>query len=187
MTEDKLLDAEKRELDIIIGRGVSFEVEQKYYKRKPGFFGIFQKRINVTETVKYTIKEPTLAVLDHISSQQVELSIEEKNIDSYGTNEAKRLAAKHSKRMARIIAIAVLGEDYFMQVQKGNSFKYVTDDKALERLENIFLMNVKPSKLLQLTLLISTMENLGDFTNSIRLMSASRTMMPIRIEEKQKD
>jgi hypothetical protein len=186
MTET-LFDAEKRELDIIIGRGVSFEVEQTYFKRRPGLFGIFQKRIKVSETVKYTIKEPTLAVLDHISAQQVELGIDEKNVESYGTNEAKKLAAKHSKRMARILAIAVLGEDYFMQVQKGNSFKYVTDDKALERLENIFLMNVKPSKLIQLSLLISTMENLGDFMNSIRLMSASRTMMPIRIEEKQKD
>lgn len=187
MTEKKFneFEAENREHDIIIGRGVSFEVEQTCFKRQPGIFGIFKKRIRVTETKKYTIKEPTLAILDLISAEQIKIVVDEEKIASeIGMNEAKKLAAIHSKRMAKIIALTVLGEDYFKPIQNGSGYKYVTDDKSLEKLTMIFMSNIKPSRLVQLTLLITTIENLGDFTNSIRLMSANRTMMPIRIEAK---
>lgn len=187
MTEEKLLNTERQEIDVIIGRGVSFDVEQTFYRKPAGIKGLFKKAVKVTEVVKYTIKEPTLAVLDQISAEQIDLVIDEKFISESGINEANKLTAKHTKRMARIVALAVLGEDYFKPVQRGPSFSYEKDESKLKELTDKLFLSVKPSKLFQLTLLINTMENLSDFTNSIRLMSANRTMMPVRIGEKQKD
>ena len=84
---------------------------------------------------------------------------------------------------AKIIALAVLGQDYMKAIQSGNQVKYIPDNKRLGELTRLFAENVKPSKLMQLTLLVNTMSNLGDFMNSIRLISTERTTMPIRIEE----
>jgi deoxyribose-phosphate aldolase len=186
MIEDKLFETEKRELDVIIGRGVSFEVEQTTYRRKKGIFGRLKKREKFTEKVKYIINEPTLSTLDLISAEQIELRIDESMIASdTGINEAKKISAEQCKRMAKILAICVLGEDYVLPIQKGSAIKYVRDEKRLQELTEIFMAFVKPSKLVQLTLLVNTISNLGDFINSIRLMSASRTTMPVRIEGKQ--
>lgn len=187
MTEEKQLNTERQEIDVIIGRGVTFDVEHTYYKKHTGLKGLFKRPEKITETVKYTIKEPTLAVLDQISAEQIDLVIDERFISESGINEANKLAAKHTKRMARIVALAVLGEDYFKPVQRGSSFSYEKEEQKLKELTDKLFLSVKPSKLFQLTLLINTMENLSDFMNSIRLMSANRTMMPVRIGEKQKD
>jgi hypothetical protein len=174
---------EKRELDLLLQKGVEFEVEQTYYKR----LGYFRAPVKVTKKVKYKIQEPTLAVLDRMAAEQIDLVIDEGiMISEAGINEAKKLAAKHARRLARIVAIAVMGEEYTRPVAHGSGYKYVCDEKGLNRLTDTFLNCIKPSKLLQLTILINTISNLGDFTNSIRLMSAARTTMPSRIEEDKK-
>ena len=63
------------------------------------------------------------------------------------------------------------------------SGKFVVYVKRLNELTSLFTRRIKPSRLYQIYILIQTMCNLGDFLNSIRLMSADRTTMPIRIEE----
>ena len=60
--------------------------------------------------------------------------------------------------------------------------RYTEDKKKLAELTELFLRAIKPSQLYRLTLMIDVMCNLGDFMNSIRLMSSDRTAMPIRIE-----
>lgn len=175
MTDDQLYTAEKNELNLLINKGVQFEIERKEKKKLPGFFGYFKKRIEVKVVDKFTVNEPTLSVLDRIAAEQIELKIDENVMSSEsGIQEAKIMTKEHGMRLARIVAISVLGLEF-------------RDKKKLTDLTNLFYENIKPSKLMQLTVLINTMSNYGDFTNSIRLMSAARTTMPVRIEENKKD
>ena len=174
--------AERDELNILIRKGIEFDFESVTYKRR----GLFRRRVSVKKSYRFKIEEPTLSTLDRLSAEQIDLVIDEKVMSSeFAINEAKNLTSKHCKRLSRIIAIAVLGQDYIRAVDKGSHLAYCHDDKSLDRLTDLFFHNIKPSKLMQLVILINTMSNLGDFCNSIRLMSASRTTMPIRIEDKE--
>lgn len=184
MTDEQKIEAEKQELNLLVNRGVSFDVERTIYRRPKGLFGIFKKRIPTKEKLKFQIQEPTLSTLDRISSEAVEMIIDETIVSSdAGLSEARKLTNQHALRCAKIIALAVLGQDYMKTIQSGNQVKYIPDNKRLEELTRLFAENVKPSKLMQLTLLVNTMSNLGDFMNSIRLMSGARTTMPNRIED----
>lgn len=180
------IEAEKKELNLLINRGASFEVERTVYLKPTGLFRLFKKLIKSTEKIKFVIKEPTLTTLDLIASEQIDLNIDERVMSSeQGISEAKRLAKDHAKRMAKIVALAVLGQDYVIAISEGKKTRYEFDDERLDELTGLFFNNLKPSKLMQLTLLVNTMSNLGDFINSIRLMSGARTTMPIRIEEEE--
>ncbi len=184
MTEEHKLNTERTELNTLIDKGVNFDVERTIHVRQNGLLGYFKKRYAKTETLKFTIKEPTLSILDLMSAEQIEMAIDEAVMSSEkGIQEAKKMAGQHGQKLAKIIAIAVLGQDYIKTKKNGSRFSYKYDTKRLEELTELFFINIKPSKLLQLAILVNTMSNLGDFTNSIRLMSAARTTMPIRIEE----
>jgi len=188
MTEEHNISTEKNELNILIDKGVNFDIERTIHVRQNGFLGYFKKRYEKTETLKFTIKEPTLSILDLLSAEQIELKIDEAIMSSdLGIQEAKKMSTNYGETLARIIAIAVLGKDYIKTKKNGSNFSYKYDDKKLNELSELFFIHIKPSKLLQLAILVNTMSNLGDFTNSIRLMSASRTTMPIRIEETKQD
>ncbi len=182
MTDQEKILAEKNELNILTGQGITFDLERVIYKRK----GVFRKAFKVKDKLTFKIEEPTLSTLDRLSALQIDLDIDEKVLT--GDNaivEAKKLTKKHSSKLARIVAIAVLGQDYIKAYQKGGCVKYEFDDEKLNELTALFFHNIRPSKLLQLVVLINTISNLGDFCNSIRLLSAERTTMPNRIEEKQ--
>ena len=184
MDIEKNIEAERQELNLLISKGVTFDLQRTIYVRRKGIFGILKKRVKQAENTKYTIKEPTLSVLDRISAEQIDLTIDENIMSSEkGVQQAKKMVLEHGRRMARIIAIAVLGTDALQTILGSGGVKYVYDFKRLDQLTEILFMNLKPSKLYQLAFMVNTMSNLGDFTNSIRLMSASRTTMPIRIEE----
>lgn len=184
MTDEKKLETEKQELNLLVNRGVSFDLERTIYQRPKGLLGRFKKRVPVKEKLKFTIQEPTLSTLDRISAESVELIIDEKVMSSNdGLSEAKKLTKQHALRCAKIIALAVLGQDYMKAIQSGPHVKYIPDDARLEELTLLFAENVQPSKLMQLTLVVNTISNLGDFMNSIRLMSGARTTIPNRIED----
>lgn len=184
MTDDQKIQAEKSELNLLLDNGVSIEVERVIRKKKKGIKGLFGISENVKETLKFIINEPTLSTLDRISSEQIDLKIDESMLSNNENfmQEAKKMAHDYGTKLAKIIALAVLGQDYVTTIQKGSSVRYEFDNKKLSELTQIFYENVKPSKLFQYVILINTMSNLGAFTNSIRLMSAARTTMPIRIE-----
>jgi hypothetical protein len=177
------IETERKELDRLLGNGAVFEVERPVFVRRKGVFGWLRRRVKTIETLKFSIQEQTLSTLDRISAEQVELGIDESIMQSEaGISHARGLAGKHAKRLARIIALAVMGQDYVIPIQKGARLVYAYDDKRLDELTELFFHNVKPSRLFQYCLLVGTTSNLGDFTNSIRLMSASRTTIPILIE-----
>ena len=61
--------------------------------------------------------------------------------------EAKKTYQRTRFKMARLIAIAVLGEDYHIQeIKPSGKIIRRNDDKELTRLTNIFFHNIKPFK-----------------------------------------
>lgn len=185
MDEIKTLEQEKKELNILINKGVSFEVEDIGFEEKRMFFGLIKRRIPIMVKRKFRIEEPTLGTLDRLSAEWIEFDLDESMLKSDDDmKQTRTLAANHSIRCAKVIALAVLGSDYLIpKISRNGVVRYVEDTERLDELTALFARAVKPSRLYQLYLLINAMCNLGDFMNSIRLMSADRTTMPIRIEE----
>ena len=182
----KQLELEREELNRIVNNGVTFEVEDVEAKvKKTWLFGLFKKRELVKVTKTFKIEEPTLGTLDRLSREWVELAIDEESLKGKdGMKNARSLAANNALRCAKVIAIAVIGSEYKIPVTDKNGVVKMREDvKRLNELTSLFARTIKPSRLYQIYILIQTMCNLGDFLNSIRLMSADRTTMPIRIEE----
>lgn len=189
MPQDSKLEAlnrEQAELRKMIGEGVTFDIEVTHYRRKPGFFGFFRRREKITETKVYTIKEPTLSTLDRLSLLWLQMEIDETKLgdDDY-LSTAKKLASKEAAKLAEVVAVAVLGEDYYKATFDGTNYRRKEDKEALRNLTALFYHTVKPSDLLTLAIIVTNVSNLGDFVNSIRLMSATRTSDPeaTRIEQ----
>ena len=74
-------------------------------------------------------------------------------------------------------------EDRLIAKPGKGGIRWIEDTKKLDELTSLFARKIKPSILYKLYVLVNTMGNLGDFMNSIRLISTERTTMPIRIEE----
>ncbi|OUN69473.1 hypothetical protein [Barnesiella sp. An55] len=174
------LTREQSELRQMINSGVTFDVDVTYRKRKPGLLGFFRKRETVKEKKVFRIAEPTLSTLDRLSALWLEMTIDETKLnDADYLSAAKKLAAKEAKKLAEMVAVAVLGEDYYDVTDKGGYFMRKPNEKRLSRLASLFEHTVTPSQLLTLAILITNVSNLGDFINSIRLMSATRTSDPM--------
>ena len=155
---DKLeaLEREQSELRQMIGEGITFDVEVTYTRRKPGLLGFFRKREKITEKKVFRIQEPTLATLDRLSALWLQMSIDETKLSD---------------------------EDYYDVTDKGGYLVRKPNENRLARLTFLFLHTVTPSQLLTLAILITNVSNLGDFINSIRLMSATRTSDPTQLIE----
>lgn len=180
--EIKALEREREELNLLVQRGVKFDVTTKIRRRKKGLRGFFSRPETVNETHTFEIHEPTLSVLDRISALSLAIDIDEATIKAEGEaaiTEARQVTKENIMRMARVVAIAVLGEDYHViEVNRFGKVKKYNDDKELDRLTALFFHSVKPSVLVGLTAMITTMCNLGDFINSMRLLSGARTATP---------
>lgn len=183
-TEKTKLEQERDELDKLIGKGVTFEVEDVRFRVEKRFFGLLKKRIPETYKRKFSIQEPTLGTLDRLSREWVEFEFDNERLKSAeGMKAARTMAAKHAMRCAKVVALAVLGSDLLIaKPGKHGVVRYVEDTEALKELTNLFARTIKPSLLHRLVVLIGAMCNLGDFCNSIRLMQTERTTTPIRIE-----
>ncbi len=184
-TEKSKLEQERDELDKLIGKGVTFEVEDVRFRVEKRFFGLLKKRIPETYKRKFSIQEPTLGTLDRLSREWVEFEIDNERLKSAeGMKAARTMAAKHAMRCAKVVALAVLGSDFLIaKPGKHGVVRYVEDANALTDLTNLFARTIKPSLLHRLVVLIGAMCNLGDFCSSIRLMQTERTTTPIRIED----
>lgn len=184
MSEEKKLEQERKELNTLINKGVSFEVKDIEFETHKRFFGLIKKRTPKEVKRTFTIEEVTLATLDRLSAEWIEIAIDDNAMKSKdGMKIARGLAEEHAVRCARIIAIAVLGENRLIPCPCKGGTRWVEDVKALDELTALFARKIKPSRLYQLCVLVNTMCNLGDFLNSIRLMLPERTTMPNRIEE----
>jgi hypothetical protein len=185
MSDDKKkLEQERAELNTLINKGVSFEVKDVEFDVEKHFFGLVKKYKPREIKRSFKIEELTLATLDRISAETIEMTIDEAEMKSEDSmKRARGLACKHSIRCAKVIAIAVLGENRLIPVTGKNGVRWVEDVKRLDELTSLFARTIKPSMLYKLYVLVNAMCNLGDFLNSIRLIQQERTTMPIRIEE----
>lgn len=185
----KTLEQEKAELNALINKGFTFEVEDTAFEVKKRFFGLLKKRIPVKVKKQFKIGELTASTLDRMSAEWIEIAIDEAQLQGDDMmQQARTLAAKHAVRCCRVIAIAVLGSDYLIPKYAGNGVvRYDEDTRRLNELTGLFARTVTPSQLYRLCLLITAACNLSDFMNSIRLMSVGRTAMPVRIEENSED
>ena len=110
--EKTLLEQERRELNTIIGKGVSFEVKDVEFETKTRFFGLVKKHIPHEVTRKFTIQEPTLSTLDRLSAEWVEFAIDEQELQKPESMKAARtLAHFHARRAAKVVATAALGAE----------------------------------------------------------------------------
>lgn len=185
-TQLEALESENTELRKMINEGVTFDVNVTYRRRKPGFWGFFRRRERVTEKRSFTIEEPTLNTLDRLSALWLKMSIDETKLgnNDYLTT-AKHMVAQETRTLAEIVAVAVMGEDYYDVKQQGDRYKRTERKDELKRVTSFFFHTVKPSELFTLAVLITNVSNLGDFINSIRLMSATRTSDPTHLIEPQ--
>lgn len=158
----------QNELRKAANAGFEFEVVIKNKTKVKGFWGFFQKRILTEEKRLFTIKELTMGIFDRISIESAKMEDVKTDVDDFESY-MKVYARKHSKTMGRIIALAVLGSDYFYY--ENNKIK--TDDSSLNDLINCFNTFIKPHDMLNLLQLIDIASNLGDFMNSARLVTAA--------------
>ena len=175
----KTLEQERRELRLLINEGIAFTVPYMEKVRKGGWrywlLRLF-RRTSAFELVErqrsFIVKEPTAYTLDRLSAEYIELVIDETKVNAEPKQQARKLFIQHNRRMARIVAIAVLGNQW-------------EDKKQLGELTDFFARWLKNSLLWELVQAIDLTNNLADFINSMRLMSSARTTMPTRIESPQ--
>lgn len=182
--EKTLLDIEREELNILVQRGVKFSVTFRAKKPVKGFFRrLFRKTEFEEVTRTYEIQEPTLSTLDRLTEMWLEMAVDEDKLQNEDSiiAEAQSVTKEHAYRMARCIAIAVLGEDYYMtEIGKDGRIRRKPDEDGLNDLTELFFHSIKPSKLVGLSATITNISNLGDFLGSIRLTSGARTTQPRR-------
>lgn len=172
------LEAERKELRLLINKGISFVVD--YTEKRKVKIPRFQwcKWLKKTQTIvedkqrEFIVKEPTAFTLDRLSMEYIELIIDENKLKEAPRQEARRLFSAHNKRMAKIVAIAVLGNEW-------------ENEKLLNEHTEFFVRWLKNSTLIDLVQAIDLTNNLADFINSMRLLSSARTTIPTRIEENQ--
>lgn len=163
--------AQRKFIKTIIGKGTKFTINYTIKVRKSGLKGLFMPKVNEERTEEFTLKEPTLAVLDRASDVWLRMNTESvEKEDSDTIKEGYKLAKAHAKDMAECLAILVLGEEYYA-VDGG-------DEKELKRLTELFYKTVKPSQSEELAMYINATSNLVDFVNSMRLMKMSTTTTP---------
>jgi len=161
--------AELNESQNLIERGVEFTTPKKSILK---YFSKQKER-------KFVIRQPYIGALDLMCYEFLQTEIDEQLLQGDPLSEAKKLTAKSAKRLAAIVAIAVLDSWWKIKLFKGILTTY-------------FLWRITPKKLLDIALIINQMCNFADFINSTRLMSVTRTTIPTpttpnQVEEKQKD
>lgn len=173
------LEQERNELRLLINEGVAFNVAylEKVriggWRHKLAMLFLRGQKYRLEERQRsFVVKEPTAFTLDRLSAEYIELVMDEAKIKESPRQEARLLYTKHNKRMARIVAIAVLGNQW-------------EDKKLMAEHTDFFSRWLKNSQLWELVQAIDLTNNLADFINSMRLMSSARTTMPTRIESLQ--
>jgi hypothetical protein len=163
-----LLEEKRSELVRLMNRGFEFAITEKVKVKQDGLFGIFKPKLITEVQHSFLIKEATLATLDLISLESLEL--DETGFDFTADSDRLRYSRKHYRRMAKIIAIAVCG---------ANAEKSEISEKT-----DLFFKYLKPSDLYNILKLIDITSNLGDFINSTRLVTAANVLNEADLVEK---
>lgn len=167
-------DIQREEIKTLIETPYEFEVEynKKVIIQKKFFFGLIPYEKTEVQKVKekFEIKPCTLSTLDRLCQYQIELFIDNDKLNSEVDifNETKLIAAKNSKLMANIVAVAVLGVDY--------------SKSEFKRVSSILFDSLTPAMLFNVINEILKSQDLTNFTNSTRLASIKMTISPNEVE-----
>lgn len=151
-------------------KGFSFTIKFRQAKRVWLFW---KKYSEVTKTL--TIRNNTLAVLDLISTECQRLKFDPKAFETKDLKvfaEARKLVAEHSRTLAKIIAIACLGENCFI-INAGGI--YQVQDEKIKRLQDQIYVSLEFDELTTICDKITGHSDLANFINSIRLMGTIQT------------
>lgn len=153
---DTLTDIEKerRAINALLDKGTIFQIPRKK------LLGLIKLPPH-----QYRIRQPYLGTLDHLADEFLSMNFDEEKLKADPFNEGRRLEYKNSRAMARVVAIAVLNGKWKIRL-------------FTKILASYFRWKITPSRLWQLTMVINTISNIGDFTNSIRSLSLARTTAP---------
>lgn len=141
---------ETKAIDTMLQRGVRIDLPERTLLR---FFGRKQR--------SYTISQSYLGTLLEISRLSLTLDYDERKLSEQAIQESKQLAVKHCRTVAAIAAIAILNSKWRIRFFRRSLARYL-------------LWGMTPESLLNLALVVMKMNNIPDFINSIRLMSAVR-------------
>ena len=115
--------------------------------------------------LKLHLRQSYLGTLLHLSKIYSLIAIDESKLKDSAYAGSYMLVPENAKRVALVIAIAVLN----------NSWKIKFLSKALA---NYLLWTLKPDKLYQIMGMVLIVNNTASFTNSIRLIHTLRLMRP---------
>lgn len=171
MEENKInpLEVEQRAIDVLIDKGVKFDVPRQ------GIFRLFYRNKNR----EFTIHEPYTGTMDLLADCFIKLELDEDALKENPTSEANHIIKKSTRLTARIVAIAVLNRRCYTMTNLSTGAKGFYNHSLIESYANYFFWHLKPSKLAQLAIIIKYINNAGDFISSIRSMSGIiRTTQP---------
>jgi len=175
---------EKQELAALIGKGFEFTLPIVEYVKPKGLFGILKQPIKTTRIETFYIKEQTFLSLARISNECIEIFIDDSNVELNRYLEfAKQIAHKYNENVIRVIALAIMNQDYFVKKNIRGRFVKVVDSERYDELIGVLSDNLTPSQTAQIFEGINLMMNLSDFMHSIRLMSANRIAAPTELIE----
>ena len=166
-----LLEMERAELNLLVRRGFNFEV-------------IVGKR-----TKKFEIYQPSLGVLDRISEIALDMVIDDNdfnNSESGIITKARLLIKDNAKRLSKVIAISVIGESYYTNIPILKHVMNILYGIRLRKLTDLFYHTITPSRLAELTAIITSISDIPDFLSSMRLLSGARTTKPRKESIEQK-
>lgn len=167
-------DIQREEIKTLIETPYEFEVEynKKVIVQEKFFFGLipYEKKVIQKVKEKFEINPCTLSTLDRLCQYQIELFIDNDKLNSEADifNETKLIAAKNSKLMANIVAVAVLGIDY--------------SKSEFKRVSSILFNSLTPAMLFDIINEILKSQDLANFMNSTRLASIKKTISPNEVE-----
>lgn len=165
------MNAEQNELNLLLQKGVQITLRYRATEQ-PSLWRFWRQPREVTKTKVLVFREPTLATLDRVRLELLQIEFDEKRLNNKNPDivmeEGKRIAYGSCRNMARLIAIFALGENLWNH--SGNIF--VEDSERLEELTAIIMQSMQPSVMEQLITCLTSLSNIGSFINSIRLISA---------------
>jgi hypothetical protein len=178
------LEIERTELNLLIQKGFKFNITIKGIKYAKGLRGFLGKREVSEETMTFEIHQPTLSTLDRMSDIALDMVVD--NNKFLGENQevlvsARQTVRENAVKLARMVAIACLGEDYHItEISESGKITRRNNDREVDRLTDLFYHSLTPSRLMELALAITNTSNLGDFIVSMRFLSGTRSAQPIK-------
>ena len=164
LTPEEALAAEKRQLDDLLGRGMSFTTPKRSFLR---WFGKPER--------SWLLTQPGLGTLLRQDRVLIDIDFSEESLSEGQLAEARRVVGVNAKLCARYVAIGVLGRKWGFTLFEPLLTWY-------------FLDRITPENLLRILIIMQEQANYGSFINSTRLMSRlQRRTQPVTLVENQPD